>query len=465
MIGITVGLAAGAAIGWLLRSRSIRDPSLAGGVHGGLIPDPALRWLVRAHGARGLWISEGDTGEGPRNERLLDDERLNPAEVALLDRRVEHAREGRRGGTERVAGGSFVVRVAEGFAAGLLLPETVTAASLSAAETDLDRLLDGLARVPEAVALAQAGPDEGSLETIASVAIRLAYQLERITASPAAVAVAEPAAVRIAGTSSRADRRLADTFAAAESPLGRLARGTGEGGTVSGDVAGTGTADRRQRTTPAFLAPITFRGQTVGAAAIWTPTGELAGSALAETREALASAAPRLERALHQHGLEQQAFLDPLTGLANRRALERAMQRHPPPDGALVAIDLDRFKPLNDTLGHAAGDAALLHVARLLRDQVRSGDVAARVGGEEFALWLPGASLEVGSRIAERVRVKLGTTAWHWQGTAWPLSASFGVSCCPETTRRVDNLAAQADAALYVAKRSGRNRVEAAARV
>jgi diguanylate cyclase (GGDEF)-like protein len=87
-------------------------------------------------------------------------------------------------------------------------------------------------------------------------------------------------------------------------------------------------------------------------------------------------------------------------------------------------------------------------------------DTAARVGGEEFLLWLPGTSLEEGMRVAERIRVRLATTAWDWQGRAWPLSASFGVAGWPETTRSRENLAAQADAALYAAKRAGRDRVE-----
>ena len=75
-------------------------------------------------------------------------------------------------------------------------------------------------------------------------------------------------------------------------------------------------------------------------------------------------------------------------------------------------------------------------------------------------MWLPETGLELGGRIAERIRLKLGTTAWDWRGRNWPLSASFGVASCPETSQSLDNLPAQADAALYVAKNSGRNRVE-----
>jgi diguanylate cyclase (GGDEF)-like protein len=103
-----------------------------------------------------------------------------------------------------------------------------------------------------------------------------------------------------------------------------------------------------------------------------------------------------------------------------------------------------------------------MHFARIIREQIRSGDVGARIGGEEFAVWLPGTGLELGARIAERIRLKLGTTPWDWQGKAWPLSASFGVAACPDTADQVADLLGQADAALYVAKNSGRNRVEKA---
>jgi len=127
--------------------------------------------------------------------------------------------------------------------------------------------------------------------------------------------------------------------------------------------------------------------------------------------------------------------------------------------GTLVALDYDQFKRLNDALGHPAGDAALVHLSRILHEQVRGVDAVARVGGEEFLLWLPGASLDEGLRVAERIRARLAGTSWDWQGRPWPLSASFGVAAWPETTRSRDNLAAQADAALYAAKRGGRDRV------
>jgi diguanylate cyclase (GGDEF)-like protein len=180
--------------------------------------------------------------------------------------------------------------------------------------------------------------------------------------------------------------------------------------------------------------------------------------------EALHNAAPRIDRALEADRHKRAATIDPLTGLHNRRGFDEAFTLITAKSGTLVYSDLDRFKNVNDTLGHPAGDAALVHFARIIREQIRSRDVAGRIGGEEFAVWLPETSLEMGVRIAERIRVKLGTTAWDWRGRTWPLSASFGVAACPETSKSLDNLPAQADSALYVAKRSGRNRVEQAGR-
>ncbi len=468
MIELLAGAAVGAAATWYLgRKRARQGVGIGPAAGGHLLPEPALRWLLRAHGGLGVWMSElGPDDEGPVNERVIEAERLSIAEVAAVDRRLERARDLSQSGAERLEGGTFVFRARDGFAVGLLLPEDGRGtAGLGAAEDDLERLLEGIRRRPQIVALAQAQADEGSLETVASVSLRLAYQLERITGSAVIVAAVEPGGVRVSGTSGNADRRLLDIHAHPESELARVATGREPRALVDSDPTGAATADRRQRHDPALILPIAIRSRPVGAVALWLPSGyEPTGAALAEILEAMASAAPRIERAVQSQRLEQQATVDALTGLSNRRALERVMQRHSATEGALIYADIDHFKQLNDTLGHAAGDAALVHFSRLLREQIRTADTAARIGGEEFALWLPGATLEVGTRIAERFRLKLGTTAWDWQGRVWPLSASFGVAASPETSRRIENLPAQADAALYVAKRSGRNRVEVAGR-
>lgn len=470
MITFFAGLALGALVAWAFRpgAGGIRAGTRVGKAAGAhLLPEPALRWLLRAHGALGVWMSELDPGEeGPRNERVVEAERLSVAQIAAVDRRLERARDAEQHGAEQLEGGTLVFRAAGGFAVGLLLPASRELASLHEVEEDLDALLEGLRRRPQIVALAQAQADEGSKETVASVALRLAYQLERVTGAAAVVAVVEPGGVKIVGASGAADRRLLETFAPPDSGLAKVARGEQPRTVVTGDPAGSVMADRRQRPASVLLLPlVAARGEPVGAVALWLAgDAEPVGSVLSEILEAIANAAPRLGRATHSHGLQQQTFTDPLTGLANRRALEEAMRRHPPVGGALVYADLDNFKALNDALGHPAGDAALVHFGRLLREQIRAADTAARIGGEEFALWLPEAALEVGLHIAERIRLKLATTAWDWQGRSWRLSASFGVASCPETSGRIENLATQADAALYVAKTNGRDRVEAAGR-
>jgi diguanylate cyclase (GGDEF)-like protein len=182
----------------------------------------------------------------------------------------------------------------------------------------------------------------------------------------------------------------------------------------------------------------------------------------------VAELGPRLAAAKAVHDAEQRAVLDHLTGLRNRGEFQRVLesyraQQHPPA-ASLVYVDLDHFKRLNDTLGHAAGDAALKHIARVLEEAVRDGDLVARIGGEEFAVWLPHAQLAEGWEVAERIRDSVADTMWQWSGTAYPLTTSCGVATYPEPIADILNLPAAADAALYRAKELGRNRVEKASR-
>jgi diguanylate cyclase (GGDEF)-like protein len=332
-------------------------------------------------------------------------------------------------------------------------------------EDDLRRLLDGVRRRPHLVALSQAQAQETSLESVGSVGLRLAYQLERNLDSQVIVVAMDAGRARVIGVSGRGDRRLLDTMLPSDSPLARVAEGSLEPQVANVDPVGGVVPDRRNRTGPVLLLSLKNNLKPVGAVAIWLAPGrEPTGAVRAEMMEALHNAAPRIDRALEADRHKRAATIDPLTGLENRRGFEEAFTLITAKGGTLVYSDLDRFKNLNDTLGHPAGDAALVHFARIIREQIRSRDVAGRIGGEEFAVWLPETSLELGVRIAERIRVKLGTTPWDWRGRAWPLSASFGVAACPETSKSLDNLPAQADSALYVAKKSGRNRVEQAAR-
>ena len=159
--------------------------------------------------------------------------------------------------------------------------------------------------------------------------------------------------------------------------------------------------------------------------------------------------------------LEARAATDPLTGLANHRSLqerlreewERARRHH---HGlALVMVDLDHFKRVNDVFGHPAGDGVLVEVARLLRQASRAHDLVARVGGEEFAWVLPHASEADALEAAERARALIGGARFPGVGT---LTASFGV-CLASEASGPSELHQMADDALYAAKRRGRDRV------
>jgi diguanylate cyclase (GGDEF)-like protein len=455
----------GALLGWLAARRR-SGQQIASGVAPHLLPDPALEWLRRAHQALGVWITELDASEeGPRAERILEPERLSVAQIVAVDRRLERARDQEQSGVERMEGGMLVFRGQGGAAVGLLLQEQFEAARLNAVEDDLRRLLDGVRRRPHIVALTQAQAQEASLESVGSVGLRLAYQLERTLDAQVVVAAMENGRARVIGVSGRGDRRLLDSVLPAESTLARVADGTLEPHVSTTDPVGGVVADRRSRAGSVLLVPLKKDLKCVGAVAIWLGAGrEPTGAVRAEMMEALHNAAPRIDRALEADRHKRAATVDPLTGLHNRRGFDEAFTLITAKTGTLVYADLDRFKNLNDTLGHPAGDAALVHFARIIREQIRSGDVAGRIGGEEFAVWLPETSLDLGARIAERIRAKLGNTAWDWRGRTWPLSASFGVAACPETSRSLDNLPTQADSALYTAKRGGRNRVEQAAK-
>ncbi len=167
--------------------------------------------------------------------------------------------------------------------------------------------------------------------------------------------------------------------------------------------------------------------------------------------------------------LEWSATHDVLTGLANRKALDHrlqavfeAMPRSVP--AAIVMIDLDHFKPINDSAGHAAGDAVLKAVAAAVASQVRASDLVVRMGGDEFALLLERCTPEVAMRIAENVRAAVAALALPWEDRMLRVGASVGVAALVAETRDAASWLADADAACYEAKANGRNAVRAAVR-
>lgn len=198
---------------------------------------------------------------------------------------------------------------------------------------------------------------------------------------------------------------------------------------------------------------------------------------LRDTREALQqrerdlmAANAALQRNLReidalQEQLREQAIRDPLTGLYNRRYLDATLERElarSRRDGqplALILMDLDHFKRVNDTYGHQAGDEVLQQLARLLTEMARVGDVASRHGGEEFLLLMPTMSLATARERAEALRQAFAAMEISFGSLKLRATLSIGIAASPDHGSTAEDLFRHADRALYRAKHEGRNRV------
>lgn len=173
-------------------------------------------------------------------------------------------------------------------------------------------------------------------------------------------------------------------------------------------------------------------------------------------------------RALEQHRqlLQEQATTDVLTNLKNRRAFTElgsqhfSLARRHSNDLSLIALDIDHFKRINDSCGHAGGDEALVAVAKVVIASTRTTDVVARVGGEEFAILLPNTNRVGAGVLAERIRVAVKNSRFSVAGTTLSLTVSVGVaSFGGAPNENLDQLMQVADRRLYLAKQTGRNKV------
>ena len=215
----------------------------------------------------------------------------------------------------------------------------------------------------------------------------------------------------------------------------------------------------------ACAAPLVFRDRLLGVLVALAPGATVFLPQDVQALETFAGhAAIALSNARLVDQLEREAAEDPLTGLANKRAFELTygaeLSRAARSDGtvALVMLDIDHFKEINDTHGHPFGDEVLVVVAKALRAAVRTHDTVARLGGEEFAMLLPGADLDGAREIADRARALIAEIDLP----GMTLSASAGAAATSVGPERSGDLFRAADRALYDAKRRGRGRTEVA---
>ena len=179
-----------------------------------------------------------------------------------------------------------------------------------------------------------------------------------------------------------------------------------------------------------------------------------------------------IERASLYRRQVSKAERDGLTGLYNRRSFDEALRREIDRAKrynstiAVMLVDIDHFKGVNDTYGHQAGDAVLQEVGALLQQQVRESDTPARFGGEEFAVLLPEAKLSIAVKLAERLRKHIKAMKFETdEGERFQVTASFGVALLGLDGDTGDAVIRAADMALYASKEGGRNRVTAASKI
>jgi diguanylate cyclase (GGDEF)-like protein len=172
----------------------------------------------------------------------------------------------------------------------------------------------------------------------------------------------------------------------------------------------------------------------------------------------------KLEASYHEEIYRLMTF-DGLTGIYNKRYFHEALAREASRahryrrDFSLIMFDVDHFKEKNDTFGHLAGDRILKDLAGVVKEKLRSEDVLARVGGEEFAVLAPEVGIAGASEVAEKVRRVVQATAFRFEGDTIPTTVSVGVASWMGQEDRPDAIYGRADGALYRAKQGGRNRV------
>jgi len=465
LLGVALGLLLGAiAHAWWRRRRM-------GGVGPELMPADVphvVDLLRRAHRAAAacLVVPDGDpvlsVGE-PAPPDTLVDRAVATARLSLADGREHVLREG----NVIVAVGDGQIGSAVVLAFDAVGPEDVRQVAEDLrkflAEIRVERLREFQAYRDPAGA-----PDWMVMgaESVEALSFSLCESVRGLTGRQAAVVLRDPAVAEatVVAVSRQADRRLMGLSVSPDSAVGRACSGDiPVAGVSPDDLFGRSRADRRRRTDPGMAFPLHDGAEGCGALVVFGPPHTLEPSVRERIAYMAVDAGPRLNNAVKVRAAETQAMKDRLTQLPNRAALEDALSNWGTDPGTLLCVDIDHFKRVNDTHGHAAGDAALKHVARLFRQALRDEDLAARIGGEEFAIWLPHTPLQPALEVAERIRKSIEASVVPWSGAELKVTCSFGVSAYPQVVSDLNNLLPSADSALYQAKTRGRNRVEAAA--
>ncbi len=216
----------------------------------------------------------------------------------------------------------------------------------------------------------------------------------------------------------------------------------------------------------AIIAPVLIDGRPIGGLAVEFAArrGFSEGDVL-RLKTLARYLGPSLRNAFEFGAVRARSLTDPLTGLPNRRSTERALAsaiavaERSGGAYAVALLDIDHFKQVNDRYGHDVGDQVLRTIGRVIRDSLRPGDHAGRWGGEEFLVVLPSTGIEDAGAVVERIRRGVERTEMTRPDGTLAVTLSAGVSAFPDSVAAADDVVSSADAALYRAKRSGRNAV------
>ncbi|MBI4500146.1 MAG: GGDEF domain-containing protein [Gemmatimonadetes bacterium] len=460
--GIIFGAAVGAAIGlWVSTRKGGGGPDVVA------VDFPqVLDLLRRVHnaGAACLIMEDGTSAVSTVDPR---------PDPAIIDRTDAAARLAMGDGRQHVIHGDpEIVAVGDGqVGAALALAPQPAAELVTRAGADLRRLVAG-ARVRLVDGTMTRGDPRRAfdnalarLDSVESLSVALCESARSTANRSTAVVLRDPVTqvATVVAVSRTTDRKLIGLRVSVDSSAGRASMGdVPVVGASPAELLGITPDARRRRGDAGVAYPLYDGRQGIGALIVFGRPEYLPPEIREKVARLAAQIAPHMAAAAAVRAAETRAITDQLTGLPNRRALDLALARV---DGqaSLLMVDIDHFKQLNDGFGHTAGDAALKHMAQIFGRTLREGDLAARVGGEEFALLLLGAGPAVALEVAERVRRATAESRLRWAGSEVMLTCSIGVAAYPEPIRDVANLRVAADAALYRAKEAGRDRVENAA--
>jgi diguanylate cyclase (GGDEF)-like protein len=302
------------------------------------------------------------------------------------------------------------------------------------------------------------------LESVEGLGTALCEAARSVSGLPAAIALRDRVTntASIVAVSRIADHRLIGTRVTAESACGRALMGRmPAAGANQAELLGTNAGDRRRRDEPGIAFPLHNGREGIGALVVFGPP-EAVDPAVRERIATLAlELAPHLSAAADVQAAEARSLTDELTGLPNRRVLERTMSQLGDRSATLLVVHPDRLNKVTEGFGRAAGDAALRHLAQLLARGLRDGDLAARYGEEDFALWLVGAGGKIALDVAARIRTAVSAAPLNWAGAEVKLTCSIGAASYPNPVPDLADVRTMAAAASRRARDAGGDRVEA----